>query len=1261
MKGKYCCFDCAKKDYDEHDITDICDTPGCNYAYNFPLVKAPITITSDRGLVYNVIEPKGRGFYAATYLCTRGNLNTNTILKVTPQVFYEKVKSNVTKSSDAFEVFKNECLEHSAIAEGADQHIVRIDDFFKTDVDFAGVNISCFVAELRYIPGLTFDDYIHETKNITARNFAQLAIDLFTIWGILSDKLKYHNDLHGKNLIVEELNSSVRRIGELNSSIRLVAIDMNSTDDKNLSGINREGDQTHIYNHLLEMTRLLRDKTLHVKDTDDIDFRLVKTLEKLTSMIKPGPERNRHPRIEELIQMLKDDFNSNLSYAPWERPLALNSLEDGYNAQTIHKCYIPFLLVDPDNEWINDISISGPQIITGMRGCGKTTLLGALDFHSRAMWDTKSKKEQAFRLNADQYIGISASCSNLIDNRGKRSTDNFAKLIWLYVHELISIIRHLKSIDENLIIGDYVPKIVNLLKSLTTVDFTDITIEPSDSEFERYLSIKMQAFSEGGDGRLRTPPKDAFEALATMVMSLSTAWNNKKVFFLLDDASTRYLRVETITELFTNLLFQSSICSFKITTELQSVELMRVNSPGNIALAREGRDFTFYDFGSKVLEKFNSKNGGKSFLNDILTKRIKYFYNHPNKNPEQILGDITLEKIALNIASAKTANERSTIYHGISALAGFCVGDIGDVILLYDRIVRKYSGEIPVKSREQSECYQDLCSGRLYNLNRKSHVFNDNIQRYATSFAQASHFLLKKSKEDFDKEMKNYSENPDAYEKQPQLRLRQYSSLHVRITKDEDKQATQLKTLMDLVDAGIFVFDGKGGVPRAKNIGANPILQFKLAYRKLFGIASLIGLSDRDRFELSGNDLEEWLSNPNKEVLIRNLKGDTDPKNFNDFSTVPTNEEKDVENTVADVPLQMTLFTNFENLDKISNLDNTKREISNAILYPHSIDLKPFLIDKMKIYKTDIIISALGFEERSLESIKSILSIWKTKSIILIKYPEHGKTDQILAWLNSQGLDNKISIINYNELTPAIENIKKSTNCLLDITALSKPIIFKMVTEILSQKKKLVAAYTGAEEYYPREEIIKERFEANQNMPRYQQFDKIMDNLSVGEKTDKYTIIPQITESECFNTRPTVLFGFMVSKNQRILEMLEQKEYAWTELFAPSDDNYRSKLARMAADIAMSNYSNIETVLINHNNPKEIMNQLFERYNYFYANQGLNIEIALTGTKLQALACAALGSVEKVSQFWYVEPSEFDKDNFSKGAKDTLYYQLTRI
>ena len=179
--------------------------------------------------------------------------------------------------------------------------------------------------------------------------------------------------------------------------------------------------------------------------------------------------------------------------------------------------------------------------------------------------------------------------------------------------------------------------------------------------------------------------------------------------------------------------------------------------------------------------------------------------------------------------------------------------------------------------------------------------------------------------------------------------------------------------------------------------------------------------------------------------------------------------------------------------------------------------------------------------------------------------------------------------------------IDNAGNCLLDITGLSKPLIFLIAEKILSSNKKLVVAYTAAKEYYPLEKTIKDKYEKTKEMPRYKRFSEIMNGLLVGEKPE-YNILPLLKTADCYSTRPSTLFGFVVSKNQRILTLLENRDYAWTELFVSSGESYRSQLAQMAADIAMSNYGNIETVLTDQKNPKEILKQLLDKYYALYVN-----------------------------------------------------------
>src|SRR6185295_5964792 len=223
------------------------------------------------------------------------------------------------------------------------------------------------------------------------------------------------------------------------------------------------------------------------------------------------------------------------------------------------------------------------------------------------------------------------------------------------------------------------------------------------------------------------------------------------------------------------------------------------------------------------------------------------------------LGDVSLEQVAREIASSDaTSKDRKQVYRGVSCLTNVCVGDIGDVIKLYEEILKRASAgksriSLPVAASMQADCFLELCSHRLYDLNRRG----GHHKNHALVFAEAAHELLVRSQ----RQATTQGHTPP--------RLRQYSSIYVRVTSEDlQSRKQQIDQLRELIDAGVFVHSG--GAPRSKTKDSNPIQQFKLSYRKIYGLASFIGLADRDRFELSGVDLERWLTTPDKDILLRN-------------------------------------------------------------------------------------------------------------------------------------------------------------------------------------------------------------------------------------------------------------------------------------------------------------------------------------------------------------------------------------------------------
>ncbi len=293
-------------------------------------------------------------------------------------------------------------------------------------------------------------------------------------------------------------------------------------------------------------------------------------------------------------------------------------------------------------------------------------------------------------------------------------------------------------------------------------------------------------------------------------------------------------------------------------------------------------------------------------------------------------------------------------------------------------ILQKAEGQTPPISKAiQSESFQDFCSRRLYDLNRREGELKD----VALSFAEASHALL----------LRSHRENsaiPNTRD-----RLRQYMSIYVRITTGDVKW--QYERVRELIDSGLFVFAGGSDTPRTKTKDSNPTQQFKLTYRKVYGLSNFIGLAESDRFELSGGQLEEWLRNPTKEVLMRNLGGDDDV-DLQESEQLSKPEGSSLKRKKKQVQfIQPPLFE----AEVIRDID-VNPEVPLDIETQQWLDQYiPSVEDVAREELADIdfamTIFGLGFEERTFASAKRLSRVVRTREIALFRYPEPGRSNQI--------------------------------------------------------------------------------------------------------------------------------------------------------------------------------------------------------------------------------------------------------------------------
>lgn len=1221
MSGSYGCFVDPSAGFERKRIDDLC--PKCGRSYRFPLTDHPPQIRD-----FTIGKALGRGFYGAIYLATSGPFQRPNVLKVIPTDVYAFHKKD----------FEAECRLHYEVASGT-EHVVGISDYFEDDVGFGDVTLRCHVAVLDYVDGAEMDDFLASSPSVGARTLAQLAIDIFRLLQALEQKGAYHNDLHHRNLIVQRLPATRYRPEAIDETVRLVAVDLGSLADHSRSGPPRQalGDLRSAAAFLVEFAKPL---VANPDETHDSDYRLASTLIELAALIAGESANIRTPDYEDFISQIRQAYIE--ASSPWRPPAGLARLNDAYNAQTLHPCFVPRLLVDPGGEWLAAVSTGGPQVITGVRGCGKTMLLRALQFHARLsghMETVQQADSMADRVRQDGFVGLYLSARRLLDALGSQSTglhEPYARLLVGYAREGVRAARHLAEVDSSTIRPRWWESIGRSVTELIAgADAAGIGTAISPDVLERRLQAVLFSMDRGESAhRLLANPSIAFPALAEAVRGASAAWDGSKILFLLDDVSTRHLEETSIAELLGTLLFSDDHCAFKLTTEGQTLELA-LKSPGLVERARADRDYEPFDLAARVNEKLKHPREGKRFLAEILKLRADQFKRHPQIEPAALLGDTSLEDIARHIvATGRNAGERKTTYWGLSALTAVCVGDIGDVLNIYDSMLRKpgatKDGQIPCAL--QNEAFQEYASRRLYHLNRRKGELKD----CAMSFAKAAHDLLQRSA------------RPRNGAPRKRHRLRQYAQLYVRITTG-DEQA-QFDRLRELIDAGVFVLESGADSPRKKTRDADPISQFILTYRKLFGLTQYIGLAFSDRFELSGDELQAWLFNPvdGREILMRNLGGPLTP------------EEEAPAVELAPSRRQLDL------LDQDAVTASAERvEAPKELLRPTTwATLERRVPGAREIAGTEDVVSrgiqtavlGLGFEDRCRASASRVFDALGTSitHALLVKYREKGHSDEIESMARHYAAN--VQVVRYEDLKDGSFSLPPGP-VIVDVTGLAKPVLFHSIRHALLRDHCVVVAHTQAELHYPLDADIAGVFSGEESENVFDVLDRA-GRIWSGETTP-YSFVPLLV-SDLDDSRPCLLCAAASAKHGRLLSLMEERTYDAVDILAPDSDSHRARLARLAADVATRGIEASRISSIHSNDLTGIISLLAERFRAYYLDGGFGIEFGLTGSKMHAVACAAASTAFKLAQVWYVSPKGFDPQRFTQGVGATRWFVVER-
>jgi hypothetical protein len=297
------------------------------------------------------------------------------------------------------------------------------------------------------------------------------------------------------------------------------------------------------------------------------------------------------------------------------------------------------------------------------------------------------------------------------------------------------------------------------------------------------------------------------------------------------------------------------------------------------------------------------------------------------------------------------------------------------------------------------------------------------------------------------------------------------------------------------------------------------------------------------------------------------------------------------------------------------------------------------------------VLSGLGFEDRTLASNAFLAQHIKSTTVHLVRYDNPGKSDEIVAcWSHA---DATRFVHDYAQVMKG--DVDMDGLVLVDVSGLPKPVIFNAVRHELATKGRVLVCHARAKRHYPLDEDL-DRLLSSATEKNRTAFLEALAAVLTGEK-GPYELVRLLPEGSD-PSLARVLFAFASPKHERLFSLLDRREFDYIEVFAPEAGTNRAKVAGIAAEFVRQNFPRTTIDRAPTDDLRQLTKHLDARYLDLYARMGSNVEVGLTGSKMQAVAAAILSARRKVAQAWYVSPREFDVARFTSGVQDVRVFDI---
>jgi serine/threonine protein kinase len=711
-------------------------------------------------------------------------------------------------------------------------------------------NCECVYLLSDYVNGITLRDHFEKAR-IDIGFLEALLLELLDFLRELEQVKLQHGDLHAGNILIEDRREA---LSGFPFGIRITDFGVAPATSTPLLD-----DYEQVAVILRDALELIEADYATLQPEDRVIFNFLQhdfLGKRLLERDSTFDARCRNPR--ELADSLRQARSTALSQVMATTKRTLSSPFDYQSCEQLgeyhallKELYSDKMLGLPAIEDVNNLVLTGP------RGCGKTTVYRSLSLRHRIL----TQDDQPEKI---VYIGIYYRCDDLwfLFPRYTLPTRQEAwdvPVHFLTATLLAELLEALSIWLANYFSGEWERIEALAADAVWKVLELDPPKSPSANTFttlaralraERDRAARKQRFANDpkqGFGVYFRP--DVLPKACAVLLNHFSALSTRPIYFLVDDYSSPKITDALQQNLNRLVMLRNSSCFFKLATESPaSYESRDVDGKAYV----EGREFKLVNLG---MDFINAEAIDRlRFVDDVFNKRFRYAEDFPIKSLDVLLGDDPESRNNNEIARKLRGGKRWRVW-GRHSLGEICSGDVHFLIGLVSKMVTLHGGptslrvadDKPVISPEiQNEAIRAEGGNFLRSL--RSLPRGPELVEIVEAFGNvASSYLRHKD-----------SKNEEASPPHQASRIEPY---------DDPKLSSEARAIYnDLLRYSVFIEDVRGKSRRGHVV---PRLYLRRFLIPIFNLT----FSKRDSLELSVEELVELLLRPKDFETKKRLRG----------------------------------------------------------------------------------------------------------------------------------------------------------------------------------------------------------------------------------------------------------------------------------------------------------------------------------------------------------------------------------------------------